>query len=467
MLLGKLLKTDHEIDINGIGYGGACRPGDLYFCLHDGEKALTDVAFARDNGAAAIVTEKPVKGVRVPQFAVQDVRRQFAESSAAFYGHPAAGLTMIGVTGTNGKTTTTHIIKSIMEADGRKTGLIGTNCVMIGSEKMPPTLTTPDPPELHRILRLMADAGVDTVVMEVSAHALALKKTDGILFSVSAFTNLTQDHLDFFGTMDEYKKAKLRLFTPEHTLTAVVNVDDAAGVELSRTACVPLVTYGCENPSDVFGIDYRASSSGCRFVANVMDDILALGYCAPGRFNMSNVLCAAATAKVLGVSSSAIKRGVMNVKRVDGRFEIVRKNGKRVVIDYAHTPDGLAKILRAVREITKGRVIAVFGCGGDRDRGKRAAMGEIASELSDFAVITSDNPRSEPPLGIIKQIESGFKTGNYMLMEDRREGIRYALDMCGEDDTVVIAGKGHESTQETAGKKERFSDKETVKELLK
>ena len=467
MLLGNLLNTEYEIEINGIGFGGACRRGDLYFCLHGGEKLLTDVAFARDGEAAAIVTEKAVKGVKIPQFVVPDVRRQFAESSAAFYGNPADGMTMIGVTGTNGKTTTTHIIKSILEADGHKTGLIGTNSVMIGDEKLPPTLTTPDPPELHRVLRMMADAGVDTVVMEVSAHALALKKTDGIVFSVSAFTNLTQDHLDFFGTMDEYKKAKLRLFTPEHTLTAVVNVDDGTGVEISRNAEVPLVTYGCENPSDVFGIDYSASADGCRFVANVMDDIIAMNYCAPGRFNMSNVLCAAATAKVLGVSSVAIKRGVGSVKRVDGRFEIIRKNGKRVVIDYAHTPDGLGKILRAVREITRGRVIAVFGCGGDRDRGKRSAMGEIASELSDFAVITSDNPRNEPPLDIIKQVESGFKTGNYMLMEDRREGIRYALDMCGEDDTVVIAGKGHESTQETAGKKEHFSDKETVKELLK
>lgn len=467
MLLGKLLNTKQEIEINGIGYGDRAERGDLYFCLHDGERRLTDMAFAREREVAAIVTEKIVKGIGVPQFATRNVRKQFAESSSKFYGDPADEMTMIGVTGTNGKTTTTHIIKSIMEADGHKTGLIGTNSVVIGHDVLPPTLTTPDPPELYRILRKMADAGVDTVVMEVSAHALALEKTEGIVFSVSAFTNLTQDHLDFFGSMDAYKKAKLRLFEPSGTLTAVVNVDDPTGMEILRNARVPLVTYGCENPSDVFGIEYRATDKGCSFVANVMDDIIELHYCAPGRFNMSNVLCAAATAKVLGVSSDAIERGVSNVGKVDGRFEILRGRNKRVVIDYAHTPDGLGKLLRAVREITPGRVIAVFGCGGDRDRGKRAVMGEIASELSDFAVVTSDNPRSEPPIGIIKQIESGFKTGNYMLIEDRREGIKYALDMCGKDDTVVIAGKGHECTQERAGKKERFSDNETVKELLK
>ncbi len=454
-------------EFSGIGYNSFCEKGCLYFCLHGAERTLTDAAYASEHGAAAIVVCERAEGISIPQFVCGDVRRKFALTSAAYYGNPADRLTMIGVTGTNGKTTTTHIIKSILDAAGRKTGLIGTNGVMIGREKRGATLTTPDPPVLHKLLAEMADNGVDTVVMEVSAHALAFKKTEGIVFAVSAFTNLTQDHLDFFGTLEEYKKAKLSLFTPAHTQTAVVNMDDETGVEIARTAAVPLVTYGVENPSDVFGIDYMATEKGCTFVANIMDDITRLSYCAPGAFNMSNVLCAAATANVLGIATDVIRRGVCAVKRVDGRFQSVGKAGKRVVIDYAHTPDGLRKILKAVREITRGRVIAVFGCGGDRDRSKRPLMGEIASELADFTVITSDNPRSEPPLEIIRQIESGFKTGNYMLAVSRKEGIKYALEICGEDDTVIIAGKGHENTQEIGGVKEHFSDEETVRELLK
>lgn len=460
-------KPNNSTDIKSIGYGHICAEGALYFCLHGGDRALADAAFACAHGASAIVTEIELEGVALPQILTDDVRREFALRSAAFYGNPADELTMIGVTGTNGKTTTTHIVKSIVEAAGYRAGLIGTNGVMFESEVTQPTLTTPDPPVLHKILRDMADRGIEIVVMEVSAHALALRKTEGIRFAVGAFTNLTQDHLDFFGTMDNYRAAKERLFTPEHTQTAVVNVDDETGIEIARHTTVPTVTFGCENPSDVFGIDYHATDKGCRFVANIMDDIVGLGYCAPGKFNMSNVLCAAAIAKVLGISTGSIRRGVSSVKRVCGRFETIEQAGKRVVIDYAHTPDGLRKILTAVREITNGRVIAVFGCGGDRDRSKRALMGEVASELSDFAVITSDNPRSEPPLGIIKEIESGFGTGNYMLVEDRREGIRYALGMCREGDTVVIAGKGHENTQETNGRLEHFSDEETVRDLLK
>ncbi len=453
-------------EFTGIGYGADCVKGCLYFCLRD-DRTLADAAFAIDHGASALVLGEKIDGINVPQYITSDARHKFAVTSATFYGNPADKLTMIGVTGTNGKTTTTHIIKSILDAAGRKTGLIGTNCVMFGEEKRPSTLTTPDPPVLHKLLAEMAESGIDAVVMEVSAHALALKKTDGIVFDVSAFTNLTQDHLDFFGSMEEYKKAKKILFTPNHTQTAVVNMDDETGVEIARSIAVPLVTYGCENPSDVFGIDYTSSDKGCAFVANIMDDITRLRYCAPGYFNMLNVLCAAATANVLGIETEVIRRGVAAVKRVDGRFEIIKKSGKRVVIDYAHTPDGLRKILKAVREITNGRVIAVFGCGGDRDRSKRPIMGEIASEFSDFAVITSDNPRSEPPFEIIKQIESGFTRGNYMLMEDRKEGIKYALEICGENDTVVIAGKGHENTQEICGEKTHFSDEETVRELLK
>lgn len=466
MLLKEILNLNSDINVEGIGYGNSCRKGDLYFCLHDGERLVADMIFAESRSAAAVVFPAGAAQTTAKHFPSSDIRRDFALASAAFYGNPADKLITIGVTGTNGKTTVTHIIKSIMDEAGRKTGLIGTNGVYIGDKKYPATLTTPDPPELHGILARMLNEGVDTVVMEVSAHALALKKTEGIKFTVSAFTNLTQDHLDFFGSMEEYKKAKLSLFTPSHTQIAVINVDDETGVQIFRNSDLPLITYGCDNPSDVFAIDYRATDMGCYFVANLMDDVLQMEYCAPGRFNMSNVLCAAAVAKVLGVETEAIRLGVEKVRQVAGRFEIIKRGGKRVVIDYAHTPDGLSKILGAVREITRGKVITVFGCGGNRDRSKRAAMGEIAGELSDFAVITSDNPRYETPDTIMKDIEKGMKGKNYVMKEDRRAGIAYALGMCGEGDTVLIAGKGHEDTQEKNGIKEHFSDEETVRELL-
>lgn len=469
MLISELLNVDTDADVGGIGYGDMCRRGDLYFCLHKGDRLTADMIFADSRGAAGIVYPS---GTRHPSGSAcflpsDDVRRDFALASAAFYGRPADGLTMIGVTGTNGKTTVTHITARILEEAGHRVGLIGTNGARLGEKKYDCSLTTPDPPELHRILREMSDDGADTAVMEVSAHALALKKVEGIVFTVAAFTNLTLDHLDFFGSMEEYRRAKLSLFDPSHALAGVVNVDDDTGVRISRAAGIPLVTYGCDNPSDVFAIDYEANENGCSFVANLMDDVTDMEYCAPGRYNMSNVLCASAIAKVLGIETDTIARGVRGARGVDGRFEIIRGKGKRVVIDYAHTPDGLDKALRAAREITEGRVITVFGCGGDRDKSKRAAMGEIAGELSDFAVITSDNPRSEPPEKIMEQIASGMHGGNYIEKADRREGIECALDMCREGDTVVIAGKGHEDTQEICGIKTHFSDEETVRELLK
>ena len=467
MLIEKLLNVNSDIDVCGIGFGDSCEKGWLYFCLHAGDRAVADIIFAESRGAAAIVYPAGEAGPGRNHFPSDDVRRDFAVASAAFYGYPADKLTMIGVTGTNGKTTVTHIIAGILTEAGHTVGLIGTNGASCLGKRYSCSLTTPDPPELHRLLSEMLRDGADTVVMEVSAHALALEKIAGVRFSVAAFTNLTRDHLDFFGTMEEYRKAKLSLFTPRSAHIGVVNVDDETGMRIFRNAEIPLVTYGCDNPSDVFAIDYSATEDGCTFVANLMDDVVELEYCLPGRYNMSNVLCAAAVGKVLGVETDTIARGVMKMRGVDGRFRIIRGCGKRVVIDYAHTPDGLDKALRAVREITPGKVITVFGCGGERDRSKRAEMGEIASELSDFTVITSDNPRGESPSAIIDEIASGARGHNYVKEADRRAGIEYALGLCGDCDTVLIAGKGCENTQEICGVKRHFSDEETVRELLK
>ncbi len=467
MLVRELLGAASDVEVTGIGFGNNCRRGDLYFCLHEGERLVADMIFAESRGAAGIVYPAGEAQRTTTHFPSFDVRRDFAQASAAFYGRPADRLTMIGVTGTNGKTTVTHIAESILRASGCRVGLIGTNGARLGDKTYKCSLTTPDPPELHAALRAMADDGADTVVMEVSAHALALEKTEGIKFAVAAFTNLTRDHLDFFGGMEEYRRAKLSLFTPAHAHIGVVNVDDETGMRIFRNAEIPLITYGCDNPSDVFAIDYSSDEDGCSFVANLMDDVTEMHYCAPGRYNMSNVLCAAAIAKVLGAETDAIARGVADVRGVEGRFNVIRRRGKRIVVDYAHTPDGLKKAITAAREITEGRLITVFGCGGERDRSKRAAMGEIAGELSDFIVITSDNPRGEDPDEIIREVAGGVRCGNYATRTDRREGIECALDMCGEGDTVLIAGKGHEKTQEIAGEKRAFSDEETVRELLK
>ena len=464
MLLKHLLKTESEQDVSGIGYGKICKPGYLYFCLKR-ERREADLNFAEENGAVAVVCDTELQS-NLPVFYVKNIRKEFALSSSVFYGNPSASLTMIGVSGTNGKTTTTHIIRDIMVADGRKCGLIGTNYVMIGDKVIDSTLTTPDPPVLHSLLSQMKEEGVDTVIMEVSAHALALEKISGIRFAVSVFTNLSQDHLDFFGDMDNYARAKKRLFTPEYSRSAVINVDDPVGIEIVDSARMPVVTYGLENPSDAFGIEYSADKFGCSFVANIMDDILEVDYCAPGKFNMSNVLASATVAKVLGVDSDVISYGVRNSKVVSGRFQIVRGKDKIVIVDYAHTPDGLKKVISTAREITKGKVITVFGCGGDRDKTKRAIMGEVASELSDFIVVTSDNPRSENPDDIAKSIVSGCKKNNYKIITDRKESISYALNLCGTDDTVIVAGKGHEKAQESLGVKTEFSDVDTVKELL-
>lgn len=467
MLIEKILNVDSDIDVSGIGFGDRCNKGDLYFCLHEGERLVADMIFAESRGAAAVVYPAGERRRAANHFSSENVRRDFAIASSAFYGYPAEKLTMIGVTGTNGKTTVTHIIAGILKEAGHCVGLIGTNGASCNGKEYDCQLTTPDPPDLHRILAQMLEDGADSVVMEVSAHSLALDKLAGIRFAVAAFTNLTQDHLDFFETMEEYRTAKLSLFTPAHAHIGVVNVDDETGMRIFRNAEIPLVTYGCDNPSDVFAIDYVSDENGCSFVTNLMDDIVNMEYCAPGRYNMSNVLCAAAVSKVLGIETDAIARGVMNMRGVAGRFKVIRGKGKRVVIDYAHTPDGLDKALRAVREITEGKVITVFGCGGNRDKTKRAAMGEIASELSDFAVITSDNPRNEPPSDIIRDIAQGVHGNNYVTEANRRAGIKYALDMCKEGDTVLIAGKGNEETQEICGVKQRFSDEETVRELLK
>ena len=403
--------------------------GSLFFCLvgkeNDGHTFAAD-AVAR--GAAAIVVERRL-ALDAVQIEVDDSRHALAIAAGAFYGYPSKRLKMIGVTGTNGKTTTTYIIKSIIEAAGHSCGLIGTNAIEYCGNKLDAGLTTPDPIDLHSTLKDMADAGVEYAVMEVSAHALALKKTDGIMYEVAAFSNFSRDHLDFFGDMDSYASAKKSFFTPEHARSAVVNIDDALGAAIAHETKLPIVTYGVENPSDVFGIDLDMSAY--------------VKFNLTGRFNMYNTLCAAAVAQSLGFTLASVISGIRNIKKIDGRFNIINTAKCSVIIDFAHTDDGIANILRAIKEFAPARIITVFGCGGNRDKTKRAVMGKIVSQMSDYCFVTSDNPRYEPPLDIINQIVGGIKEiggTNYTPVVDRKEAIRAAMEMANKDDIVLIAG---------------------------
>ena len=441
------------------------KDGSLFFCLDgvnvDGHTLAEEAAL---RGAKAFVCEKDLPGALL-QIRVKNSRRQLALTSAAFYGHPARSLKIIAVTGTNGKTTSSYIIKGILESAGFKVGLIGTNCIMTGDVKSAATLTTPDPTDLHRIFAEMLAQGMEYVVIEASAHALWLNKLDGIVFEVAAFTNLTQDHLDFFGTMEKYAQAKRRLFTGGMAKKCVLNVDDPFGRELA-VDCENAVTYGSENPSDIFAIDLKMSTGGLDYYLNSFDDIAEVKFNLPGRFNMYNTLCAAAVAAAL---ERPVKHGVSGIRRVtkiDGRFNMIGMSKCNVIIDFAHTPDGLESILKSIREFSEGRIITVFGCGGDRDKTKRPIMGSVVSTHSDITVVTSDNPRSEDPTQIMSEIVAGIKSGDYVCIEDRRKAIRYAIDTARRGDIVLIAGKGAETYQEIGGVKYDYNDERFVMELI-
>ena len=446
-------------------------PGALFFCTPGLRMDAHDFApQAIEKGAAALVVQRRLD-VSVPQVIVEDVRVATSYIAAAFYGHPADHMMMLGITGTKGKTTTSFLVKSILDEAGYKTGLIGTVCSMIGDETIPSRLTTPDPVETQQLLRRMLDAGVQCVVMEVSAHATAMHRLAGVKFRVAAFSNFSQDHLDFFRDMDEYFEAKMKLFTPEMCDQIVYNVDDervsAAFQKLGREA----LRIGIREPSDIYANDIEVGERGCSFLMTWHKQFrTSITLRLAGIFNVYNALLAAGICVCAGVSPEAIRQGLENVRAVPGRIELLDTGTPyRVILDYAHSPDALENILKAVRETTRGKLIALFGCGGARDHTKRPIMGEIAGELADFCILTSDNPRNEDPMDILNAIEEGIKpTGcEYTVIENRREAIRYALANAQKDDVVVLAGKGHETYQEIQGVKHPFDEKIIVAELLR
>ena len=443
------------------------KKGDLYFCLpglrvdgHNFAKA------AADAGAAALVVERKLP-VDLPQVLVEDARAAMSYMAQCFYGYPAEKMHGVGITGTKGKTTTSFLVRAIARHAGHKVGLMGTVCTYIGEEEEPASLTTPDPIDVQSLLRRMKDAGCDFYVMEVSAHALDLRKLVGMKFDQGIFTNFSQDHLDYFGTMETYRRAKEKFFDPFYIGHAVVNADDEAGKYMLGR--VPATTYGVSAPADAYANEIEILESGVSYRLHWKDVVLPLHLHISGIFNVYNSMAAAVACLEMGVSPEDVKAGLESVTVVPGRIEpLPTHTPYRVILDYAHSPASLESILKTIRQFTRGRLICVFGCGGGRDKEKRPIMGEISGRLADFSVLTSDNPRLEDPMDILRAIEEGIKrtTGPYVVIENRREAIRYAMQMGQPGDVIVLAGKGHETYQDIGGQKHPFDEKVVVREIL-
>lgn len=457
--------ADLELEIPGVCYDSrAVQPGDLFVAMTgfaaDGHAFIPQAMAA---GAAAVLCQKiPAEGI--PYVQVADSRRALAVVGANFFGHPARSMTMVAVTGTNGKTSSTYLLKAILEqAVGAKVGLIGTNQNMIGQEVLPTERTTPESFELQRLFARMREAGCTHVVMEVSSHALALDRVYGVHYAVGIFTNLTQDHLDFHKTMEEYRKAKAILF--RRCDIGVFNGDDAATEKILETATCKAMTYG-ETPEDDLWAEHPVlHSDGVEFTAKYGQESAHIRLGIPGKFTVYNALGVLGAALALGVPLEQAVRALETAKGVKGRVEVVPTPGEdyTILIDYAHAPDGLENVLSSVRGFCKGRLISVFGCGGDRDTTKRPIMGEIGARLSDIAIITSDNPRTEDPNKIIDMILAGIPDkSNCLVEENRRKAIRMAMDMARKDDIIVLCGKGHETYQIIGTEKTHLDEREEV-----
>lgn len=454
-----------DLEITEICYDSrSVKPGSLFVAIAgmavDGHKFIP---MAVEKGAAAILCER-VEQDETPYIQVENTRLALALASANFFGKPAERMTFVGVTGTNGKTSTTYLLKNVLEKTlGAKVGLIGTIQNMIGDEIIETERTTPESYELQKLFFEMAEAGCTHVIMEVSSHALALDRVAGIHFDVGVFTNLTQDHLDFHVTMDSYRDAKAILFT--RCTRGVLNGDDAATSKILETATCETMTFGQHSPCDLMAEDAVLHSDGVEFLASFGGQKAHVHLGIPGGFTVYNALGVLGAALALGVSLADAAQALKTAHGVKGRVEVVPTPGKdyTVLIDYAHAPDGLENVLTSVRGFCKGRVIAVFGCGGDRDNTKRPIMGEIGARLADIAIITSDNPRTEDPYKIIDMILAGIPDkSNCVVEENRRKAIRMAMDMARKDDIIVLCGKGHETYQVLGTVKTHLDEREEV-----
>ncbi len=463
-----------EIDIKNVCYDSRkATQGSLFVCIvgyeTDGHKYIEK---AISSGVVAIVVQNGSEHISIPDGVAviycDDTRKALAEISANFFDHPEKQLKVIGVTGTNGKTTVTTLIKSILEFEEKSVALIGTNANIINGRVLPTERTTPESYELFELFAQMVKEGVEYVVMEVSSHSLELCRVWGIEFLVGAFTNLTQDHLDFHKTMENYKNAKGKIFS--QSKFGLINNDDEAGKEYVKKAACPAVTFGIESDADIRATDIKISARGVIFNMNYDGASYKVRLGIPGKFSVYNALAALGCVISLGIPVNRAIEALTFAKGVMGRCETVYTNTDyTVIIDYAHTPDGLENIISTVREFCEGRVITLFGCGGDRDRTKRPIMGRVAAELSDYCVVTSDNPRTENPAAIIEDIMVGVKevACDYTVIENRREAIKFALSFAERGDCIILAGKGHETYQIIGKEKHHFDEREIIEDCLK
>ena len=470
--------------VTGLSYDSRrVQPGDVFFAIRgfktDGHKYIEQAAA---NGAAAVVVDTiQVLDSDITQVVVADTRVAMAEMSAAFFQHPSRKLRVIGVTGTNGKTTTTYLIKAILEQAGFKVGLIGTIQTLIDQTVIPAVRTTPESLDLQSLLARMVAEQVEYVVMEVSSHALELNRTAGLEFDTAVFTNLTQDHLDFHHDFTHYFQAKAKLFVnlaaagTKSKKLAVINYDDSYGLKMAAQSSAQVFSYGIEQPAQIRACDLEIFGDGMKYQLVTPFGCTDLNMNLTGRFNVYNTMAAAAACLAEGVSLEQIKIGLEKVQGVPGRFELVDAGQDfTVIVDYAHTPDSLTNVLKTARSFTENRILAVFGAGGDRDRAKRPLMGQAAARHSDYVILTSDNPRSEDPERICSEIEQGIiaekdKTPNfdYTIEVDRGRAIEKAIRMAVKGDTIIIAGKGHETYQEFADHTIDFDDRAEALRILK
>ena len=464
------LHADPELEISSVAYDSRkVTPGGLFVAITG---FATDgnlyIPMALEKGAVAVITAKKPEN-DIPYVLVESDRLALAMVGANFYGHPAKSMKMIGVTGTNGKTSSTLLLKHVLETvQGAKVGLMGTMENMIGAERIPAERTTPESLDLHALLAKMRDAGCTHVIMEVSSHAICLERVGGLVYDVAAFTNLTEDHLDFHKTMENYCDAKAILFT--RSRKAVANMDDSWFERMCKNATCPVLTTSVKGGGDLQAENLELLSDGICFDAVHKGQRVQVKLPIPGKFTVYNALTVLGMALQLDITLEDAAKALGNAQGVKGRVEVVPTPGKpyTVLIDYAHTPDGLENVLTSVKGFCKGRLIAVFGCGGDRDPIKRPIMGKIGTDIADFSVITSDNPRTEEPMKIIEDILQGVDSAknNYKVIENRPNAIAYAMDIAEKNDIIVLAGKGHETYQEICGVKHHLDEREVVAAYL-
>ncbi|MBQ8909285.1 MAG: UDP-N-acetylmuramoyl-L-alanyl-D-glutamate--2,6-diaminopimelate ligase [Clostridia bacterium] len=434
--------------------------GDIFIALKGENHNGNDFALqALEKGAVCVISEEDLHTKKCVK--VDNSRAAYAIASKHFFGDACDDLRVIAVTGTNGKTTVANTVASVLETAGARVGVIGTLGARFNGKNLDTGFTTPDPYLLHKLFAQMKNEGQEFVVMEASAHALALDKLEGIKFEMGVLTNITEDHLDFFGDMASYAKAKFRLFKNGRVKMGIVYGDTDYYSHLLSSADVPIITYGVGDRFDVSGGNIKQSFAGSRFVCNYMGAPMQIQTPLVGGYNIENALASIAVCRSLGIDEKLIQLGMSCLTPVEGRFNVISINGQNVIIDFAHTPDGLAKVLETAKELAKGKVVAIFGCGGNRDRLKRPIMGAIASKLADEVVLTSDNPRFEEPIEIIREIQAGI-SGNLIIEPNRKKAIEISLQRYNNGETIVIAGKGGERYQEIKGRKYPYNDFDVV-----